>query len=255
MENNIITLRALPQTSEEMRNHLDQIPMNKPLVLLTKLDPSANACLVWEPGQSDPHAITPPNSSGTRMCGCFMLFVSEQSGDSGRIIEDGFAMKLTNESWATIRQAFKTREAVFIPATDKGMSFALEWIPTSYTNPFDGLTYYTETGWETYGPTSSHDITEEEPVNVEKIVLLNTDPELAMRVDINILSDYIQAIEDVVRHHFATVAVTESQDLIVQLEVWPDGNVETLFATCPGGETTKDLGSCTSLFWQCKLQK
>jgi hypothetical protein len=237
MENNLITLRLLPQLREHIQEQLDQIPLKTPLALLADLDSSAHGCLVWEPGQSQPFAITPPNSDGTRLCGCFMAFVPDHSENSGKLIEDGFVMLLTNASWEAVRRALATGEAVMIPATGEGMSFQLEWILTSYDNPIDGSSYRTEAGWETYvpdGPTISQDQRNGGFIDVKHIVLLTSQPALRVRVGVKPLTDYIQGIEEIVRNHFALLAPADGQDLMAQFEVWPGGKVDVRLASRPG---------------------
>src|SRR5262249_54050927 len=73
-EGNRIILRAhagvvAQRTTEALRS----LPPNVPLALLAEIDPSADAALVWQPGQSEPHAITPPGGQGRRLCGSFVI--------------------------------------------------------------------------------------------------------------------------------------------------------------------------------------
>src|SRR5262249_31530722 len=63
------------------RRQLHELPTNVPIALLTDLEQSADGCLVWEPGQVGPAAITPPGSQGLRLGGCFVLFIPEQMVD------------------------------------------------------------------------------------------------------------------------------------------------------------------------------
>jgi hypothetical protein len=234
LENDRIVLRLLPQLSERIRDRLDQISLNTPLALLTNLDPSAHGCLVWEAGQSQPAAITPPGSAGRHLCGCFMLFVPEQSEDGGKLIEDGFGMMLTDASWTAIRRALATGENVSVPATVGGMSFQLEWIQTSYHNPIDGSVYHVEGGWNTYSPASSKEQDEESgPALMKRMVLLTHEQEINVRVGTKPLAVYMRDVEQAVGRHFASPAPSDGQDLLVQFELWPGGNVEVGFASRP----------------------
>jgi hypothetical protein len=166
-----------------------------------------------------------------------MAFVPDHSENSGKLIEDGFVMLLTNASWEAVRRALATGEAVMIPATGEGMSFQLEWILTSYDNPIDGSSYRTEAGWETYvpdGPTISQDQRNGGFIDVKHIVLLTSQPALRVRVGVKPLTDYIQGIEEIVRNHFALLAPADGQDLMAQFEVWPGGKVDVRLASRPG---------------------
>jgi hypothetical protein len=95
--------------------------------MLTALDPTANGCLVWVPGQKGPEAIVPPGSDGTRLCGCFIVFIAEQPANGGKILEDGFAMELTRDAWQAIRSALVDGNELSIPATGDAIAFALTW--------------------------------------------------------------------------------------------------------------------------------
>jgi hypothetical protein len=121
-----IVMSALRSEQGLWRERLAQLPETAPLALLTAIDPAASGCLTWVPGQNGPEAIVPPGSDGKRVCGCFVVFVSEQPENGGRIIEDGFAMQLTREAWQSVRRALCEGEELSIAAT-AGMPFALTW--------------------------------------------------------------------------------------------------------------------------------
>jgi hypothetical protein len=115
---------------------LADFPANEVLALLPSLDPNADSCLVWSPGQRAPFAISPTGSGGRRMAGCFVLFVPEQEADGGQIIEDGFAMMLTDASWTKLRSAMTTGADLVLPSTEpdkKGL--VLEWYSASDVGP------------------------------------------------------------------------------------------------------------------------
>jgi hypothetical protein len=234
MEDNCIKLRLLPQVASPLSDRLEQLPSESSLALLTEIDPSADGCLVWEPDGYHPSAITPGESNGSHLCGCFMAFVPEQAEDGGKLIEDGFIMWLINESWMAIRQAIASSHPMYISSTDDGLSFQLEWIQTAYRNPFDDSTIYAETGWETYYPLEIRDDGYVGPVNVKYIRLLLPADDVAQRVGVEPFGAYTQAIEDVVRNHFGSTTVTEGQDLIVQFELCPEGKVKVEMASYPG---------------------
>lgn len=121
-----IAMTVLRSEQGVWRERLAQLPESVPVALLTAIDPAANGCLTWVPGQKGPEAIVPPGSDGTRVCGCFVVFMSEQPGNSGRILEDGFAMQLTRDAWQSVQHALCEGEELSIDAT-AGMAFSLTW--------------------------------------------------------------------------------------------------------------------------------
>ncbi len=134
-----ITLRLLPQAGEELRRQFAQSPPDAVVAVQTELDPTANACLVWQAGQTNSFAITPPNSDGSRLGGCFIAFAPQQPLNRGHILEDGFVILLTDDSWIALQDALESRSPLFVPATDDGANFALEWISQPLENPMDGI--------------------------------------------------------------------------------------------------------------------
>ena len=121
-----IAMSVLRSEQGVWRERLAQLPESVPVALLTAIDPEANGCLTWVPGQKGPEAIVPPGSDGTRVCGCFVVFMSEQPSSGGRILEDGFAMQLTRDAWQSVQHALCEGEELSIDAT-AGMAFSLTW--------------------------------------------------------------------------------------------------------------------------------
>jgi hypothetical protein len=121
-----IVVSALRSEQPSWQHRLAQLPDRVPIALLTALDPTANGCLVWVPGQKEPEAIVPTGSDASRVCGCFLALLEDQPVNGGKILEDGFAMQLTGEAWQALRRALIDGEELAIPATD-AMSFALTW--------------------------------------------------------------------------------------------------------------------------------
>ncbi len=120
-----INVAITRHVQEEWCRQLRELPANLPVALLTDLDPGADGCLVWEPGQTEPAAITPPGSRGSRLGRCFVLFVPEQTVDGGGLLEDGFAMSLTAPSWEAVRSALIDGQAISIPATNGGLALSV----------------------------------------------------------------------------------------------------------------------------------
>jgi hypothetical protein len=126
LHNDRIVISALRTEPPVWPDRLAQLPSGVPLALLTALDPAANGCLVWVPGQKEPEAIIPTGSDASRVCGCFLALFADQPANTGKILEDGFAIQLTGEAWQALRRALIEGEELAIPSTD-GMSLALTW--------------------------------------------------------------------------------------------------------------------------------
>jgi hypothetical protein len=233
LENKRITLRLLPGDGQQLHDALAQIPPNVPAALLTDLDPTANGCLVWEPAEHEPTGIKPTNNDGSRMCGCFIAFCPEQAEDCGLTIEDGFAMKLTNKSWMTFKRALKSRKIFSIPVPSNGWGFSMEWFVKSYFNPIDGLVYQSEVCWNRYKPTGQEVKKQHGIVDVKEIVLLTSQNVLDTRIGLEPLAAYTEAIEEIVRDHFAVLTEGSGHDLLVQFEVLPDSVVDVKIALRP----------------------
>jgi hypothetical protein len=145
-EGNRIVLRLLPGAGKRLGESIREVAQDQPAAVLTEVDPEANGCLTWRPGQQQPEAITPPESDGSALCGCFIGFVPEQDADAGQVFEDGFLLMLTADSWHSLREAITSGHPLELPPslapppTPRGvqpsadLGFALEWIEDEYVN-------------------------------------------------------------------------------------------------------------------------
>ena len=126
-----VVLRISAGARERLQRHLRKAPRKAPLALLTDIDPTANGCLVWEPDQpGGPTAITPPQSDGSRLCGCFVLFVPAQKEEEIRLFEDGISLLLSTRSWNAMRKALMKERALTLSVGGDGSSVSIEWTAT-----------------------------------------------------------------------------------------------------------------------------
>jgi hypothetical protein len=191
-----IRVRLFRHTQPRWEELFAQTATDAPLALLTDLDPTANACLVWETGQTGPAAITPPGSDGSCVSGCFAVFVPQQAADRGQVVEDGFAMLLTTSSWTAIRQALTQGQAIVVPAKSDGLSISVEWLDEAYHNPVDGRTYEASGGWQTYKPESPR-VGDQGRVKVraDGVRLLTTQEEIVARTAVEDLASFCKGVE------------------------------------------------------------
>jgi hypothetical protein len=122
-----LIMRLSPSVRQQLSQQLGQIDEHMPVAFLTNLDAEADGCLVWEPGQTEPAAITPPDSRGERICGCFIACVPDQESNGGQLFEDGFVAFLTAIEWQSVRQALRDGQAMQVTATTGRLPLRIEW--------------------------------------------------------------------------------------------------------------------------------
>jgi len=105
---------------------LAELAPQSPFALLTELDPAADACLLWIPGQTGPAAISPPGSTGASVGGVFLAVNGDQPADATQIFEDGFICSVTPATWRVIVQALLTRRPLAIRAAN-GLPLQVRW--------------------------------------------------------------------------------------------------------------------------------
>lgn len=99
-----------------------------PLAILPSLSTEADSCLTWSFQTNKPEAITLPNSKGQTMGGCLLLIIGNQKENIARIVEDGFAVMLTNTEWERFWNAIKQQHLYKMEASGTSLNFSLVWI-------------------------------------------------------------------------------------------------------------------------------
>jgi hypothetical protein len=118
----------LPRSAAEaLREPLGELPADTALVILLPVDPRADGLLVWEPGARELTAIGPADAIGARVSGNFVAFVSGQPADGSNPLEDGFALRMTADSWTRVRRALAAGEPIELAATDESLPFTVRW--------------------------------------------------------------------------------------------------------------------------------
>ncbi len=233
-EKNRITLRALTGARPQLQSLLTRISPSEALALLTEPDTKASACLVWQPGQSQPTVITPGGSDISRLTGNFIMFLPSLAENGNQMLEDGFSVFLTKDAWQAVRQALESGKPISIKAANGEVVFALEWIEQSYVNPVDGRRYEAEGGWEIYEPQMPASRKKDDVANVEKYVLLTSQEEIAARISDDAFVDFAQRVAQVVEKLFKSLPRQAGQDLYVQCDIQPGRKAEYKLASRPG---------------------
>lgn len=233
-EDNQIFLSLLPSSREELRRFLRGIAPEQPLALRTQVDRRANTCLVWTPNRDTPVAITLQDSSGSRKTGAFLAFVPDQTANEIRMIEDGFALFLTNDSWQNIRAALESGANATIPVLNaSGACLTVEWQKTEYyTSPVTGERFACE-GWTTFKPEVACPLETSGAVTCKNTVLLTIERALQTRVTVEDLAAYRMAIEKAVESFFTHPDRKTGCDLAIQFELRPGGQSDIQIATQP----------------------
>jgi hypothetical protein len=222
VKGNQIIVSALRDAQPPWQDRLAELPDNVPLALLTALDPTANGCLVWVPGHSEPEAITPPGSDGSRLCGCFVVLLLEQPENGGRILEDGFVMELTADSWKEGRSALIEGRDVWIPAAGTGMSFALTWPDQEYVSPVDGRSPTAGGGWDLYQPTTPEGAPAASTVTIKQVRLLTSQRELAARSSVRELAAFCHEVQRCAQR--AIGDRDDAAELVIRMRCTPEGH-------------------------------
>lgn len=127
VEGDRVALQLPATAAGALRDPIGELPDETALVVLVPIDAKADGLLVWRPGDKELTAIGPSDAVGAKVSGNFLAIVPNQPADGSNPLEDGFAVRLTNDSWARVRRALAAGEPIEIPATDDSLPFVLRW--------------------------------------------------------------------------------------------------------------------------------
>jgi hypothetical protein len=128
-----------PEVRAELRSSLASLPPGAPFALLTAPAASANAVLVWHPGQKVPKAISPNGSDGSRLSGSCLLISPGGQPDQARMLEDGYSLLFSDASWAKLADALVSGQPLRLAMADE-MVVELEWRAEQSIDPRQSLT-------------------------------------------------------------------------------------------------------------------
>jgi hypothetical protein len=110
----------------DLRNSLASLAPGAPFALLVAPAADANAVLVWHAGQKEPKAIAEDGSDGSRLSGSCLLIAPGGQKDQARIMEDGYSLLFSHESWALVSAALGANKPLRLPMADE-IVLELEW--------------------------------------------------------------------------------------------------------------------------------
>ncbi len=223
-----VLLKMLPGAKEllrDLRARADSPDLlaQDMLTLLVRVDPSADGCFVWQPGQQSQGAIT-RFRSGDRLSANFINFAvleGDRVHDESRLFEDGVTLLISRRTWAAINDALTQGSPLALPGIGSG--FEITWLPESYEDPVTGTTYHSPEGWHTYFPKgpARPDLSGE--VKGVEFILLTPEAEISRRIEVQALAALISSIDASVVAQAEATRVTSGFDLIVDCEVDANG--------------------------------
>jgi hypothetical protein len=98
-----------------------------PFALLTEPAANADALLVWYPGQAQPKAIYAEGSEGARLTGGCLTVIPGGQQDEIRVMEDGYTLLLSSDSWGSLASALLGERLVSLPMADDA-TLEIEWL-------------------------------------------------------------------------------------------------------------------------------
>ncbi|MEI9940896.1 MAG: hypothetical protein WDO69_27075 [Pseudomonadota bacterium] len=98
-----------------------------PFALLTEPAANADALLVWYPGQAEPKAIYAEGSEGAHLTGGCLTVVPGGQKDEIRVMEDGYTLLLSNDTWGSLANSLLGENIVSLPMADDA-TLELEWL-------------------------------------------------------------------------------------------------------------------------------
>ncbi|MFO0661933.1 MAG: hypothetical protein U0165_19180 [Polyangiaceae bacterium] len=220
---NTVTLEMTSQMASVFAQSLSTLPKNAGFALHTHIDPTCDACLVWTAGQTDPSAITPPGSTGQRICGAFVLFIPQQAANAARLHEDGFAILLTDSSTEELRQSLETgRNFRFLVCTLKWRAVIRADLGSiELQNPADGKTYEATDGFRQYQPQEPKQEAADKLVKTKEVVLLTSEAGYQTRVTVDELSGYVVQLIEAANICLAEEAKTPGWQMLVDITLAP----------------------------------
>jgi hypothetical protein len=145
-----IVLRLRPGAADSLRDATTNVPEDSVLTLLVGPEPSMEACLSWQPGQTTPAAISLSGASTGCVAGNFISFIPKQDADGGVLAEDGFVISLRTETWRSVRDAFTTGRFIHLPGSEGRMGLDVLWVPEADGDFADPIESHLPGGWDLF---------------------------------------------------------------------------------------------------------
>jgi hypothetical protein len=133
VERKRVRILLTSEVRADLRASVAALAPGAPFALLVAPAASANAVAIWHPGQKEPKAITKESSDGSRLSGSCLLIAPGGQKDQARVIEDGYSLLFSHESWARVSAALGAKQPLKLPMADE-MVLELEWHSENLTD-------------------------------------------------------------------------------------------------------------------------
>jgi CHAT domain-containing protein len=236
LEENRLSLILKAETREKFTQLLTNLPSGSAFAFLTDSEDAAEQLLLWQPGQKDAVAFDmtgqcasdPGRTLGGyyRSSGSFVAFGVGVDEDRTVVIEDGFGVTLTDESWGKVKEALRLGTPVVIPPTRQpGSAFAIEWTATSYRSPIDGRVVYAPEGHRLYkprtAPTSDDSAQGDRALQLRMTRFLSSDRALRDEISLATLAAYMNQADQVLEECLTALGQDAKHDFVVRYELGP----------------------------------
>ena len=233
-----VGLRCAKGTEPLLRELMNQVPLEAPVVLQTNLDPHSNALLVWQQGdaaqqqQLGPAAITPPGSDGSKVSGASVLIFPEQNESAPQVLEDSFLFALKTEDWNKLRNGLLTGTDQSV-SVGGGGKFVVEW--------YDVLGEKIES-WTGEVPSLPKVDPEGSTGSVIDAKWLSSDEEIIRAANPALLCQFVEAVELTILGYFMDRTTPEDKELKVVCEISPEREISWTLSSSPEEDTLELKG-------------
>ncbi len=230
LEGKILTLSLPPTIRRKFDQAFGQLPVSAVLGLLTDFDMHANGHQIWQPGQTSLQAIVQSNGTDREITmdnhfslgGSFLLIIPEQEVNGGRLLEDGFAMMLTDAAHTELRAALLAGNDIDIAAgASDGYSLAVRWESQAgeYAPEAGSSSGHRSPGGDSGDAKHGEGLVAE--ITATRLYL--PDNLLALRIgqDIGPLADYIKVLEKVASRFWQDQGKPEARGVFIAVGVKP----------------------------------
>ncbi len=238
---NKLVLSLDQSTTPLIQQHLREIPSDSVMALLTRVPTGANACLVWNAGQEQPRAITPPQSRGEMLAGCFVMFVAGQPQNGIQLVEDGFVLLLTDENWSRLRQGFEQNKDCFWEVEDTELK--VQWFRSRIDYPLGNPL---PEAWKDF-PTKP---SPQAPVALWEIRLHHSQEEIDKRVPPASLTAFVRRIGDSLAKTLMAWPKQTGTEILLDIKLSAQEPASYHFAARPRNTDEKLLERCNATFAQ-----
>ncbi len=119
-----VVLNLPPEAPGLLAKGLAGLAPTAPFALFTDIDVAGGSALVWHPGDTAPASITAAKTVNS-MGGSFVLFAGSPGDQGANLIEDGFAVTMSEQQFGELREALSKGKPFRVAPSPGRMEFSL----------------------------------------------------------------------------------------------------------------------------------